>query len=250
MKTRSSILSHFSRLFYIRCGLLLSLAGAVSEARADNFEDTEIRVIRNKYFEKSMRLEMSAGLSTIMNQSFLYTYLGGLNLGFHFTEQIGVLGEAYFGQTVRKDDCDILGSGFGIDPLVQEVQSYFGGAVDYTPVYGKFQLSTGRVIYFDWFLEAGVGMAGVRSGGLGCAVGGSAGVGSDVPVEAFALSVNGTTGQRIYVNRSMSVNWRVRYMRSESVFGTTTASGTVAEKSSIIEGENFVLINLGVSYFL
>lgn len=218
------------------------------DAHAQSPDETEIRVIRNKFFEKSMRLELSAGLGVIMNQSFLYTYLGGLNLGFHLTEQFALLGEAHFGQTFRKDDCEVLGTNFSIDPLVQEVQSYFGGAVDYTPIYGKFQLASGRVVYFDWFLEAGMGMAGIQWGGLGCAAGGTGSEGGAETVSAYAIAANGSMGQRIFVNTRMSVNWRVRFMRAERVL--PSAKGEGAEKTGIADGENFVMLNLGVSYFL
>lgn len=219
-------------------------------ASAESFDETEIRVIRNKYFEKSLRLELSGGLSTIMNQSFLYTYLGGINLGFHLTEQWGILGEAYFGQNVRKDDCDTLGVVFSIDPLVQEVGSYFMGSLDYTPIYGKFQLSTGRVIYFDWFLEAGGGVASIRSGGLRCAVGTTENI-QDESVSTYALALHASSGQRIFVNQRMSVNWRVRFMRSERVFGAVGEDGSVtADTTSLVDGESFVLVNIGVSYFL
>lgn len=226
--------------------LLLILCPGRAAHASENFEDSEIRVIKNKYFEKSMRLELSAGLASVMNQAFLYTYLGGVNVGFHFTEQFGVQGEAYLGQTVRKGDCDTLGTSFRIDPVVQEIKNYFGGAVSYTPIYGKFQMASGRVIYFDWFFEAGAGISRIRSGGVGCAAGGSSS--EEVPVEGSALSVLGSTGQRIFLNENVSFNWRVRLMRAE---GIRNDGANNAKKSGLgADAQNYVLLNLGVSYFL
>lgn len=210
------------------------------------FDDFEIRVIKNKFFQKSLRLELSGGLSAIMNQSFLYTYLGGVGLAFHFNEQFGLLGEAFLGQTVRKGDCDVLGSNFRIDPVVQEVKNYFGGSLLYTPVYGKFQLASGRVIYFDWFFEAGGGGANIRAGGLGCAEGGT--TSEENPVEGFALAIQGSTGQRIFLNENVSLNWRVRLMRAEGVQNDGSDSAETTGLGG--GGQNYVTLNLGVSYFL
>lgn len=242
------MIAKFQAAYFLALLALAVVAFQSVEAHAQSSEKTEIRVIRNKFFEKSMRLELGAGLGVIVNQSFLYTYLGGLNLGFHLTEQIALMGEAYFGQTYRKDDCEVLGTNFGIDPLVQEVQSYFGGAIDYTPIYGKFQLASGRVVYFDFFLEAGMGVSGNQSGGLGCSPGGLDSAGQSATASAYALAVNGAMGQRIFVNTRMSVNWRVRFMRAERVLAS--ANGDGADTTGIIDGENFVMLNLGVSYFL
>jgi outer membrane beta-barrel protein len=225
------------------------LAVSPSEAGAQDsggFEDSEVRVIKNKFFEKSMRMEFSAGLASIMNQSFLYTYLGGIGASFHISEQWGLMGEAHLGQTVRKGDCDILGTSFRIDPVVQEVKSSFSGSLLYTPVYGKFQMASGDVIYFDWFFDAGVGGANVRAGGLGCAEGAS--TSEDPPVEGMALSVHGSTGQRIFLSQSVSLNWRVRLMRAE---GVRNDGESKAETSGLGDGaQNYVTLNLGVSYFL
>jgi outer membrane beta-barrel protein len=236
----------FGGLLAVLISSLSILMSAGVALANDNFEDSEIRVIKNKYFEKSMRLELSAGLSSVMNQAFLYTYLGGFNVGFHITEQFGVQGEAYLGQTVRKGDCDTLGSSFRIDPVVQEIQNYFGGALSYTPVYGKFQLASGRVIYFDWFFEGGGGMSSIRSGGVGCAAGGSSS--EEVPVEGSALSIHGSTGMRIFLNENVSLNWRVRMMRAEGILNDGSNN---AKKTGLGTGaQNYVLLNLGVSYFL
>ena len=226
--------------------LALPSAAHAQSSGSGSFDDVEIRVIKNKYFQKSMRLELATGLSVIMNQSFLYSYLGGVGLAFHLNEQFGLIGEAQLGQTVRKGDCDILGAEFRIDPVVQEVQNFFGGALLYTPVYGKFQMSSGKVLYFDWFFEAGGGVASVRAGGLGCAKGGT--TTEDPPVEGTALALIGSTGQRLFLSQNVSLNWRVRAMRAEGV--QNDGNNKAATSGLGGGGQNYVTLNLGVSYYL
>ena len=198
------------------------------------FKDVEIRVIRNKYFQKSLRLELAGNFSAIMNKPFIYTYLGGGQVGFHLNEQFGIYAEGAYGFTLNKSDCKTLGEKFAIEPIVYLMDYYLSGSLAYTPIYGKYQLSNGDVTYFDWYLSAGAGIAGARPRQNSCNPEESS---PDQPTKSVPMFQVGT-GQRYFIDKNTVFNWNLRYIGySKSQLGD---SGI----------EPNVLLSLGVSYFL
>jgi outer membrane beta-barrel protein len=213
------------------------VSGAFSTAFAEEqFKEYEIRVIKNKPFQKRFRLELGADLGAIMNQSFIYSYLGGAHMAFHFTEGIGIQAEGKYAVNANKSDCNTLGKDFGINPLIDELNYYFGGALVLTPIYGKYQLSTGDVLYFDWFFRLGGGLAGNREREGGC--GGQKEV---INSSASGLQLNVGTGQRFFIDKNLALVWNVRMLMFQpskpgsSIFG---------------DGINNVELSTGIGYFL
>ena len=121
-------------------GMLLPSSICFAEQADAQFKDVEIRVIRPKYFQKSMRLEVGAGIGAVMNGSYTYTYLPSVRIGFHTTEWLEIFGEGSLGLTINKSDCIELGSKFSIEPVVREIQTIAEGGVTLTPIYGKYHL--------------------------------------------------------------------------------------------------------------
>jgi len=192
---------------FILCSPANVFADALS--KQGSFKNVEVRVIRRKFFQKSVRVELGANLGVIMNSSFTYTILPSAKLGVHLTEWLELYGEGTAGFTINKSDCTELGGRFNIEPVVDEVGLLAGGGVAITPVYGKYQLDSGDVIYFDWFFNGGAGMASMLNRKQGC----KPLLPNEVviqPVPYTKVGFNFGTGQRYFLNQTTSINWGLR----------------------------------------
>ena len=186
-----------------------SVSAAAEDQKKNQFGNFEIRVIRPKYFQKSIRFEIGANVSAVMNSSFTYTYLPSAKAGLHLTEWLEVFGEGAAGITINKSDCTELGSKFNIEPVVDEIGMLAGGGINLTPIYGKYQLSNGEVIYFDWFLSGGGGVAGMKNRKQGCKPVAQ----NEVVIQPKAYSpaqFNVGTGQRYFLSKNSALNWGLR----------------------------------------
>ena len=130
--------------------------------QAERFKDVEIRVIRPRYFTKAKRFELGAGMNMIMNESFIYTFLATGLATYHFTETWSIEAMGAFGLSFDKNDKRILFDKFDIRTEIIRTLYQMEAMIQYTPIYGKWQFGSGRLIYFDTFIEAGGGMTGVN----------------------------------------------------------------------------------------
>lgn len=251
-----------SKIKFVR-GLILSCllsAVAVSESfGADDrqpqemFEKYEIRVIRPKYFTKTGRMETGAQLSIVMNQAFIYTYLATGILDYHFSETLALEGALAYGFSIDKEDKRVLDSNFKIKTQILRTQYFMEGGLLYTPIYGKYQLSSGRLIYVDMFLSAGAGMTGVNYLYDQCPSPSEVPEGTEVPappapsVKSYPTFFFGA-GQRIFMDKKLSLRWDVR----GHVFGYNKADGAcdpeTADASSGVQTN--ITMQLGAGYFL
>ncbi|MEY2986598.1 MAG: hypothetical protein RJB13_119 [Pseudomonadota bacterium] len=211
--------------FLLLCIPVSAYADTLS--RQGSFKDVEVRVIRRKFFQKSVRVELGANLGVIMNSSFTYTILPTAKLGIHLSEWLELYGEGTAGFTINKSDCTELGGRFNIEPIVDEVGFLAGGGAAITPVYGKYQLDTGDVIYFDWFVNGGAGMASMVNRKQGCkplldneAI--------DPPTAYTEVGFNFGTGQRYFLNQTTSLNWGLRLYLIPGFNGGTNQNVTLS----------------------
>jgi outer membrane beta-barrel protein len=127
----------------------------------EKFEDVEIRVIRPRYFNKRKRFELGAQLSSVMNETFIYTYLATGIASYHFSEKWSLAVSGSFGFSLNKRDKEVLFDEFQIKTKILRTLYSFDGQLQFTPMYGKWQTSSGRLIYFDTFLTGGFGLTGI-----------------------------------------------------------------------------------------
>jgi outer membrane beta-barrel protein len=229
-----------SRWHIVMASLALASSALPSTALAQGqrdelFKDVEVRVIRQKYFQKSMRPEFGAQLSSIMNRSFVYTMMGSAYATFHINEQVGIIGEGGMGFTLNKGDCSTLGEKFQIEPVVDDLKNWVGGGIAYTPIYGKYQLSSGDLIYFDWFFNFTGGMASTAKR-LGTCIPSS----TEESEQSSMPQVGVSTGQRYFLNKNTAATWAIQYMMVQNPYGGSIVSDPI----------NNVLLSLGLSYFL
>ena len=223
---------------------------AAEEAQFDKYE---IRVIRPKYFSKTNRLETGAQMSVVMNQSFIYTYLATGILDYHFSEMFAFEGAGAYGFSIDKDDKKSLDANFKIKTQILRTQYFMEGGLLYTPVYGKYQLSSGRVIYLDTFFAAGGGMTGVNYLYDHCPKSADAPTGTNItdpppPSTKSYPTVFMGGGQRIFLDKKTSLRWDVR----AHFFSYNSADGACAPATAPKEAktQTNITMQLGAGYFL
>lgn len=223
-----------SALSFVAVFSLFSWPGSVNAQ--EQFKEYEIRVIKNKSFQKNGKLEALAFIGALMNKSFIYTYLTNVQLHYHFTETISLFGDAAFGFTFNKSDCSTLGTEYQIEPIVTQVNSIFGGGLSYTPVYGKYQTPSGELIYYDWFLAASGGVSNVKQRQSTCITNKDAVLNVEEK-SGNPPQVSFSTGQKYFLDNRLAFNWNIRWM----------VLRPPVENSKL---ESSVVLSLGVGYFL
>lgn len=238
-----------------------SLVSAIPLAGADEserFKDVEIRVIRPRYFNKAGRLEIGAALNTIMNESFIYTFLGTGLITYHLSEALAIEGTFAYGLSIDREDKRILFDEFDIKTQIFRTSLMSQVALQYTPIYGKWQLPTGKLVYFDTYLQAGVGTTGVEWRYTDfCEP-------PDNKLDPTAEGVPKNTtksyptfmagvGQRYFVSRKMAYKWDLRANR----FNYTILDGECSPiKAKTLQGltgtapHDTITLLIGVSYYL
>ena len=225
----------------------------------DRFDDFEIRVIRPKFFQKKKRFELGAELTAIMNQTFIYTYLATGLMTYHFGEQIGAELAGSYGISIDKEDKSTLKNSFDIKTQIIRTKFMLGGSLLYTPMYGKYQLKSGRLIYFDTFLSAGAGMTGVEYLYDHC-IDPNEDI-ADATKKSAYIALNGEKpppktvtyptgsigiGQRLFLSRTLGLRWDVR----DYFFSYDLKDGSCSkDAASASQLHNNVTLQLGASKF-
>ena len=227
--------------------LLLILVMFLSEmvARA---QPVRISVIRPKYFVKKSRLELGADLSAVMNQTFTYTYLLSAGLAYHFTDSfaLGVAGS--YGVSANKADRTLLSEDFKINIDIFDVLYLTDASLLWTPVYGKYQLSSGRLVYFDTYVTVGGGLMGIKVKKKPA----DKEIDKEIVEEYPCYSALAGIGQRFYLDKKTSFRWQIK---NHVIFYNNPKK--VCQPSDVeLEGKqsfglhHTLLVQAGFSYFL
>lgn len=121
--------------------------------------------VRNRFFLKGKRFELAPSLGIVPNNPFARRFTVGAELGYHFSEQLAVLGVFSFapdlGQRDVKSLTDVLLQRADDDGFAQPFDKVTLGAafgVQYAPIYGKLNLFGETVANFDFHFFLGVGL--------------------------------------------------------------------------------------------
>jgi outer membrane beta-barrel protein len=183
----------------------------------DEFDDYEVRVIRPKFFQKAERFELGAQFNAVMNQTFIYTYMVSGLMTYHFNEAFGIEASGAYGFSVDKSDKETLFDQFDIRTQIIRTEYAMEAALQWTPIYGKWQLPSGQLIYFDTFLALGGGLTGVywdyKDFCVRVSKDGSSQNLTEVPASKTATypDVLVGLGQRYFVSKDVSVKWDIRH---------------------------------------
>lgn len=241
------------------CGLvcsdaLVSPAWAQSDEN-ERFNDVEVRVIRPRYFNKRKRLELGGQLSGIMNEAFIYTFMASGILAYHFTETFGFELQGAFGFNLDKEDKRVLFDEFQIKTKIFRTLYAVEGNLQYTPIYGKWQLPTGRLVYFDTYVSVGAGLTGIDwkysdfCTPPDLAKNPNADAIKSDQVKSYPTFMLGL-GQRYFLNKDLAVRWDIR---SHSLFynkfdAECTSNPASAESGSGVH--NTITLQVGATKFL
>jgi outer membrane beta-barrel protein len=223
-------------------------------AQETRFDNYEIRVIRPRYFSKRSKFELGVTGSVITNQTFIYTYLLSGALTYHFTDIFGLELSGTYGKSFPKEDMTTLRTDdFKIRTQILRTKYMMEGALLYTPIYGKYQLSTGRLIYFDTFLAAGAGSTGVEYLYDHCEATKKDESGRDVPTDVPAPTVMSYPtfviggGQRYFLNKRDGLRWDVKLHHFS--YNEKDGGCPIENLDSELQQDN-VTFQFGVSRFL
>ena len=210
-----------------------------AHANDERFSNFEIRVIRPRFFSKRGKFELGTEGVVITNQTFIYTYLASGILTYHFTESLGLELSGTLGTSIDKEDKTILETDFNIKTQIIRTKTIYSGSILWTPIYGKYQLASGRLIYFDTYLIGGFGTTGVEYQFDHCVKneGDEFDIRSDYIAQYPTFTIG--VGQRFFLDRKSSFKWNLRNHSLQ----INSADGTCTEDPDI-EGINSIHYNL------
>lgn len=225
--------------------------GTQATAELGRFDGYEIRTIRPRYMAKRGRLELGGQGMLIMNQSFIYTLMASGILDYHFSEMFALELGASYGFSIDKEDKRILEQEFDINTQILRTQYIFNGGLLWTPIYGKTQLPSGQVIYFDSFLTAQAGMTGIEYTYEQCSVPDDPEAAKKADPKPAAQTKSYPTvvlgfGQKYFVSKDFGLRWDVRDYAFSYEKGDGTCTPDVPLGSEL---HNNITLQLGASTF-
>jgi outer membrane beta-barrel protein len=232
-----------AKIFKLSVSLLL--AGCVlsyaqeSRAETGDFGAYEIRVIRPRYMTKRNRIELGSQAGLIMNQSFIYTLMLSGMVDYHFSEMFALELGAGKGISIDKEDKRILKDEFEITTSLLPTDYTFNGGLLWTPMYGKTQLPSGYLVYFDNFISLQGGLTGIHYDYDRCKDGKNK-VPAPPPTTKSYPSLNVGFGQKFFISQSTSIRWDARanmfsYDRADGECVTGGASESALQTNMMLQ---------------
>jgi|SwirhisoilCB2_FD_contig_101_2300346_length_2474_multi_3_in_0_out_0_2 outer membrane beta-barrel protein len=118
----------------------------------------DIVVIPRKQFLKGGRFEFQPFVGITVNDNLIRHYVLGGEINYFLTDVfwVGLQGQYYIHQLTNEEE--LLGSEFNLSPTLNEYK--YGGALNfgYVPVYGKFALLNRRIVSWEIWASAGIGV--------------------------------------------------------------------------------------------
>lgn len=185
------------------------------------------QAVENRFFLKQNRFEIAPIVGYVPNNPFAVRYVGGVMLGFHFSEVIAAQAQISYSPDLGENDLKglvgvLLDRAFNAggdaefqQPLDKvELSAAFG--VAWSPIYGKINLVGETVLNFDFYGFAGAAMISKRNfialyDQAGIANGDVVNLQPDAgqPNEVLVAPVLGV-GQNYFLNQMMSLKLDAR----------------------------------------
>ena len=139
---------------------------ALKELTAD---EKDYNVVQNRFFLKKDRFELSPMAGYVPNNPFAERYIGGVLAAYHFSETLAAEGAFLYSPDLGVNDLKplthtlvgIAHEGSGDVDFQQPVDKMVLGATvaaRWAPVYGKINLLGERILNFDLYGTAGMGL--------------------------------------------------------------------------------------------
>jgi outer membrane beta-barrel protein len=138
-------------------------------------------------------------LATIVNNTFIYSFLATGMMTYHFSEALAVEAQGGYALNADRADKTKLNERFNIKTILLRPESVANGRLSWTPSYGKFHLTASRIVYFDTYLSLGGGVTGVKYLYDYCESNAPAAASKSYPTVVLGL------GQRYFIDESSSI---------------------------------------------
>lgn len=129
-------------------------------------ERRTVRVIQRRLYPTDGEFQLTLYAGAIPNDPFVNYWPLGLRFGYWITESIAVeLHGSFMGDIFKKDtELAQFLEAERVNPFPRDRQLYrAGGAVLWSPLYGKFSFLGTKLAHFDWYVGAGVNVVGVEN---------------------------------------------------------------------------------------
>ncbi|OFZ55341.1 MAG: hypothetical protein A2428_12890 [Bdellovibrionales bacterium RIFOXYC1_FULL_54_43] len=139
----------------------------VKELREKYWErgDTgDVRVIQNRLYKKALRFELGAFAGKMSSDPFLSISQVGGSFAFHFSEYVGLGVLAWKSSTKPSSALTFLEETTHKSAVTNPPQSFFGGELQLSPIYGKLSLFGLAIIHYDVHFLGGAGRMSTNSG--------------------------------------------------------------------------------------
>lgn len=181
---------------------------------------SEVSVIQRRFLPKTGRFQFFAGLTNIVNDPWYMGLGADLRGGYHLTEAWGLeLQGSFISSSERQAIKDLDSENNVKTSSVISFKGYTGGAITWTPIYGKMGYFNRRIIPFDMYFSVGAGNTKIDNGS-----GGS--------------TIHFGTGQIYALAKGMGFRW-------DFSWNAVKAKPTGASEQNF----NNMLLSLGVSFF-
>lgn len=123
-------------------------------------QDTDFTVVQNRTYTKVKRVSASLSLGFPANDSYNTGTSNALAVNYYWSERMGV--ELSYTQYNLKDSKlvdDFLGQFGGVRPDMNRDKNFIGLAYNWIPIYAKASLLGNKIMYFDFGVSPGIGIA-------------------------------------------------------------------------------------------
>jgi outer membrane beta-barrel protein len=204
-------------------GIVLSagvaLAQTVEEAER---EEDYIRVVQKQPFSHQSRFSLAPTFGLSVNDPLIQHFLVGANLGYYFTESLGIQAQFHYAFDAKRAAQNALLAN-QLRPEMNPLEWVATGGIEWIPIYGKFAFFNRSIVYWDAYLVAGGGVVSTARGGV-------------APTGSLGL------GTRILLTSWLTLLVEIRDYLFQESFPTTAGS-----RSNFI---NDLVFSVGVSFFL
>ena len=121
---------------------------AIKEKYWTRGDENELRVVQNRLYSKARKLELGVSYGSSSSDPFLTTSQVGGSLGYFLSEYVGIeffgwkamASESDAGTDLRKQTKAQSSTGTEVAPNTNKQQSFLGGQLRISPLYGKLSL--------------------------------------------------------------------------------------------------------------
>lgn len=193
-------------------------------------DESELRVIQNRLYSKSNKIEFGFFGGTASSDPFVSTRTLGASLAYHINEYLALeaIGwKAFASESAAADELrkqTATNPGGVVAPNVNFQKMFYGGQVRFSPLYGKLSLVGKSIIYFDLHAFIGGGLFNTTNG--------------NYITPYFGL------GQQIYLTQTLSLRLDYRMMFYSEDIKNRVTGAALGSRSLTTEA-----VTLGLTIF-